>query len=105
MLINDGLDCHDNNAADPDHWWDVYNKDFGSALGDRYMWQGAIRRDFTTAVILVNEPGGYTLTLNLGETLTTYDGTVYIVKNFKYSNPLVECHFGYSGFIVCCYFV
>jgi hypothetical protein len=79
LLINDGLDCHDNDNADPDHWWDAYDMDFGSALGDRYIWQGAIRRDFTTAVILVNEPGGYTLTLDLGDTFTM-NGVVCIVK-------------------------
>jgi hypothetical protein len=43
-------------------------------LGGRYAWEGLLRRDFTRAVVLVNDPGARARTVTLPGSFTRVDG-------------------------------
>lgn len=47
----------------PDDWWPAYDTELGAARGERYLWNGVLRRDFAYGYVLVNGPGGPTRTL------------------------------------------
>jgi hypothetical protein len=74
FLITDGYDCHDNNLANPNNWWWVYDTDLGDAQGARYYWNNLVRRDFATAIVLVNEPYDNSVTVTLDGTYKNYNG-------------------------------
>ncbi len=61
---NDGMNHPDGNR--PDNWWSGYDTDLGLPLGQRYSWNGVLRRDFERGIVLVNQPGLTTKTLSLG---------------------------------------
>lgn len=74
FLVTDGLDCHDNTQSTPDNWWWVYDTDLGDVQGPRYMWNSLYRRDFATAIVLVNEPYAATVTVQLDGVYRNYNG-------------------------------
>ncbi len=58
----DGI-THDHGVT-PDDWWSAgWEVDLGSALGERYRWNGVWRRDFAAGLVLVNPPGAPAQTL------------------------------------------
>ncbi len=76
FLVNDGLDLVTTEHVEwttPDGWWPGYGLKMGPADGDRYTWQGLIRRDFACGSVFLNQPGRPSVTAALGETLTTLD--------------------------------
>jgi hypothetical protein len=50
----------------PGDWWAGYDVKLGAPRGDRYEWQGLLRRDFEHGFVLVNQPGRKTATVALG---------------------------------------
>jgi hypothetical protein len=74
FLITDGMDGlgHDPDA-DPQHWWPGNDVDLGEALGSHDLWQGLRRREFSSGLVLVNEPGEPAKTVTLPEAYTTLD--------------------------------
>jgi hypothetical protein len=61
FLVNRGQDMLASNQLDwssPDAFWSGYELDLGSASGDRYLWRGLWRRDFSCGTALLNPPGG-----------------------------------------------
>ncbi|HEX7456248.1 MAG TPA: Ig-like domain-containing protein, partial [Candidatus Nanoarchaeia archaeon] len=51
-----------------------YNANLGASQGPFYTWSGLQRRDFANGFVLVNNPGGGTVTANLGGTYTSLWG-------------------------------
>ena len=78
LLVTDGYDYHDNAMATPDNWWSVYDSNFGAPLGQRYNWNGLIRRDFESAVVLVNEPQASMVTVSMGSDFINTNGQVCV---------------------------
>jgi len=75
FLLRSGNDGTGNKqGATPDNWWPAYQLSLGDALGDRYAWQGVLRRDFQQGFVLVNEPDASTVTLDLGNTYLDLSG-------------------------------
>jgi hypothetical protein len=58
----------------PDNWWSMYDVELGAPRSERRSWNGLLRRDFDHGVVLVNEPGADTVTVDLGEDLLTTTG-------------------------------
>jgi len=58
----------------PDRWWKGYELDVGAALGERYVWNGLLRRDFACGMVLLNQPDMAQKSVSLGGTWTTVDG-------------------------------
>jgi hypothetical protein len=59
FLINNGRDMMSSNRPEwtaPDRWWRGYGLDLGRARGQRYQWQGVLRRDFDCGIVLLNQP-------------------------------------------------
>ncbi len=56
LLISTGRDGVGEQDMTPDNWWKGWDTDLGTALGERYEWQGLIRRDFKGGMVLVGEP-------------------------------------------------
>jgi hypothetical protein len=76
FLINDGNDYVSSTVGSmPGSWWSGYDVNLGDAKGGRYLWNGVWRRDFTGGIVLLNEPGATTKTLNLGSTFLNTSGT------------------------------
>ncbi len=80
LLVNNGDDlvgtARDDVVA-PGSFWAGFNVDLGDAVGDRYDWNGLLRRDFTGGIVLVAEPGAETTTIDLdGEYVDSF-GTVF----------------------------
>jgi len=75
FLISDGYDYYGNGShAGPTDWWKGYDTNLGKSTSDRYNWNGVLRRDFTGGMVLVNEPGASTKTIQLGSTYKNIDG-------------------------------
>ena len=75
FLVSSGRDGlgNDGNGL-PDAWWAGYDVDLGAPLGDRYAWNGLVRRDFASGIVLVNEPEQPAHTVDLGGTYRGLDG-------------------------------
>jgi hypothetical protein len=65
FLISRDRDMIGDLATTPDNWWPGYDVELGTPLGERYDWQGLIRRDFSGGIVLVNEPDAPTRTVTL----------------------------------------
>lgn len=75
FLISSGRDGIGNYAGShPDDWWKGYDVSLGAPQGRRYAWNGLIRRDFERGVVLANEPGAPTRTVQPGAGLFDVDG-------------------------------
>jgi hypothetical protein len=77
LLANDGADLvstENYGLMAPGATWSGFTADLGHATGPRYRWEGLWRRDFSGGVVLVNEPGAGTVSVNLGPGLTDLDG-------------------------------
>ncbi len=75
FLISSGRDAIINsNGGTPESWWSGYDVDLGRALGARYRYQGAWRRDFEGGVALLNEPGSPSRTITFDEPLRDAGG-------------------------------
>jgi hypothetical protein len=75
LLTNDGGDYVSTTGVSlPGQWWSGYDTNLGDALGARYLWNGVWRRDFTGGIVLLNEPGSTTKTLDLGGTFRNTSG-------------------------------
>jgi hypothetical protein len=68
FLINEGGDLIVPPAlADPDDFWPGWGTRLGEPEGDRYEWEGVLRRDFEHGLVLLNQPGAPPRTLDLPE--------------------------------------
>lgn len=65
FLVSTGKDAVGLCTADPTNWWPMFDIDLGSPHGARELWQGLLRRDFSGGMVLVNEPGAPTRTVEL----------------------------------------
>ena len=75
FLVSSGRDGLANDSKGlPDAWWAGYDVDLGAPLGDRYVWNGLVRRDFASGMVLVNEPEQPARTVDLGGTWRGLDG-------------------------------
>jgi len=74
FLISTGNDGVGLTAMTPENWWAGYDVDLGAPNGPRTTWNGVMRRDFANGMVLVNEPGAPTRTLQLGGTFYDADG-------------------------------
>jgi len=75
FLVDAGSDSLGNDARSaPDRWWAAYDVVLGSALGPRYAWNGALRRDFEAGLVLVNPPGSLPVLLDVGAGYTDLTG-------------------------------
>jgi len=60
----------------PTNWWSANDVDLGDTrAAGRYRWNGLFRRDFARGMVLVNQPGSATVTVDLGRTYARLDGT------------------------------
>lgn len=75
LLINTGKDCLGNHAASPDNWWNGYEVELGAAQGNRYMWNGLLRRDFGSGIVLLNPPQSASVTVSLPHSYNRIDGS------------------------------
>lgn len=61
--------------SNPDNWWSGWATDLGEPQGDRYDFRGALRRDFSNGIVLVNQPSAQRRTIDLPDgTWTDLDG-------------------------------
>jgi hypothetical protein len=74
LLTRDRRDVLDDHDARPSRWWAGFDADPGAPRGGRYDWRGLLRRDFTRAVVLVNDPGAAARTVTLPGRFTRVDG-------------------------------
>jgi putative glycosyl hydrolase-like family 15 (GHL15) protein len=75
LLARRGRDALDDSDARPSRWWTGFGADPGAPWGGRYDWNGLLRRDYSRAVVLVNDPGAGTRTVTLPGRFTRVDGT------------------------------
>src|SRR5207253_2533827 len=61
-------------ATSPTDWWSGYGVSLGAAHGDRYLWNGLVRRDFDGGIVLLNRPGSAQQTVALGATYLNISG-------------------------------
>ena len=77
MTRGDDLIGEENNAwSMPDNWWSGYDTNLGAALGGRYIWNGALRRDFENGIVLVNPPERQDLNLTLDRNYIRLNGDI-----------------------------
>lgn len=74
LLVSRGGDRISSGGSDPDRWWNGFNVSLGKARGDRYEWNGVLRRDFEHGTVLLNEPDAETKRLALPAGLRGLDG-------------------------------
>jgi hypothetical protein len=90
LLVNDGNDYIASDGGNlPSNWWPGYDINLGAASGARYMWNGVWRRDFANGIVLLNEPGASTKSLNLGATYRTALGVSTSTINLNASQGAV----------------
>ncbi|HEV2922608.1 MAG TPA: putative glycoside hydrolase [Solirubrobacteraceae bacterium] len=65
FLTSTGNDAVSGNDQTPENWWTGWNVNLGQATGARYVWGGALRRDFAGGMVLVNPPGAATRAISL----------------------------------------
>jgi len=69
FLVSAGSDSMGNDpggGTSPSDWWSGYGVSLGAAHGDRYVWNGLVRRDFDGGMVLLNRPGSSQQTVSLG---------------------------------------
>ncbi len=75
LLVNADQDGVGNDwGTTPDGWWAGYDVSLGDALGPRYVWNGLVRRDFQSGLVLLNEPGAPSRTVQLDRAYTDLAG-------------------------------
>jgi len=79
LLINDGggdmLSADgDRSRMNPDNFWAGYLTELGYATNDHYRWNDLFRRDFECGMVLVNQPGMPTISVDLPEVFTDLEG-------------------------------
>ena len=77
FLTSNGYDAVGSSGASNfwDTYWTGFDTNFGTPAGDRYVWNGLIRRDFTGGIVLVNPPGSAAQTLTLPAVFQRTDGS------------------------------
>jgi Hypothetical glycosyl hydrolase family 15/Ricin-type beta-trefoil lectin domain-like len=75
FLISGGRDALGDDAT-PNSWPAAYDVDLGSPNGNRYDWNGLIRRDFSKGMVLLNPKGKPTVTVKLPDIYTDTNGTI-----------------------------
>jgi hypothetical protein len=58
----------------PGNFWSGYTTDLGAAAGEHYQWNERFRRDFECGMVLVNQPGMPSISVDLEQTFTTIAG-------------------------------
>jgi putative glycosyl hydrolase-like family 15 (GHL15) protein len=69
FLVSAGSDAMGNDpggGTSPSDWWAGYGTSLGAAHGNRYLWNGLLRRDFDGGMVLLNRPGSGQQTVALG---------------------------------------
>jgi hypothetical protein len=74
LLISTGNDGVGLASMTPENWWPAYDINLGAALGERYEWEGLLRRNFTGGIALVEEPGAPRRTVELPDPMLTTAG-------------------------------
>jgi len=77
LLASNGHDLvstEDWDLISPDCFWSGFTTNLGGALGDRYVDEDLLRRDFTEGVVLLNEPGREPVTIRLDAPMLTPSG-------------------------------
>lgn len=79
LLINNGGDLigadGDRARMSPDNFWSGYNVQLGSEIAPRYRWNSLFRRDFDCGMVLVNQPGSTSISVNLDEAFVDLSGS------------------------------
>lgn len=75
FLTSNGHDAFGNNAANPDNWWSGYDVHLGTPQGNRYVWNGLLRRDFSGGMVLLNLPGHSYTNVTLPGSYQRIDGS------------------------------
>jgi hypothetical protein len=75
FLTSTDRDAFGNNAASPDNWWSGYDVHLGTPQGNRYVWNGLLRRDFSGGMVLLNLPGHSYTSVNLPGSYQRIDGS------------------------------
>jgi hypothetical protein len=77
-LVNNGGDLlgadGDRGRMTPGNFWSGYSLDLGAAAGGQYRWNELFRRDFACGMVLVNQPGMPSISVDLVEPFTTLEG-------------------------------
>ncbi len=77
-LVNNGGDLlgadGDRGRMTPGNFWSGYSLDLGTAAGGQYRWNELFRRDFACGMVLVNQPGMPSISVDLVEPFTTLEG-------------------------------
>ena len=78
LLVSNGFDSVGSSGGNDfwPTWWPGYDVKLGEPTGLRYKWNGLWRRDFTSGMTLVNEPGAASATVTLPGTYQRTDGSV-----------------------------
>ena len=64
FLVNESRDgFRTNYRTTPEDWWTGYDVNLGAATGERFKWNGLLRRNFERGYVLVNQPGRATQTV------------------------------------------
>lgn len=77
FLVSEGTDLMCSNQlgwSAPGSWWPGYELDLGEARGPRREWEGLLRRDFERGVVLLNQPGSATQSVNAPAGTVTIEG-------------------------------
>jgi hypothetical protein len=78
LLINNGDDLISTESWDlvsPDNFFEGFELDLGSALGERQIVDGTIQREFTGGLVIMNEPRADQVTVELDRSWQRQDGT------------------------------
>jgi hypothetical protein len=78
LLANEGRDLISTNQLGwvaPGSWWVGYDTDLKESTGNRYKWNGLLRRDFQCGIVLANQPGSSAVTVTLPKAYKTIEGT------------------------------
>ena len=77
-LVSNGGDLlgadGDRSRMTPGNFWSGYSLDLGAAAGGHYRWNELFRRDFACGMVLVNQPGMPSISVDLAEPFTTIEG-------------------------------
>ncbi len=76
FLISGGHDGISAGGMTPTHWWTGFDVNLGGANGPWRQWNGLRRRDFTSGMVMVNEPGAASQTVKLPTRMRNLDGQI-----------------------------
>ena len=74
FLISTGNDAVGGGGQTPDNWWPGWSVELGAAAGQRYLWSGLLRRDFSGGLVLVNQPGEPSRSVKLASPMLNLSG-------------------------------